>query len=81
MTGLTWDNWLAGRRKIPAMQRAKLPHYRREGAVEVRPFTAKKKLWASEAQGLSSEAMKGNPLTTVILRVDESKSNRRTTAD
>jgi len=28
---------------------------------------------ASEAQGFSGEAMKGNPTTTVILRVDESK--------
>ena len=63
------------------MQRAKLPRYWREGAVEVRPFTAKKKLWASEAQGLSSEAMKGNPLTTVILRVDESKPSHRATED
>jgi len=43
------------------------------GAVEVRPFQAKTKLRASEAQGLSGEAMKGNPTTTVILRVDESK--------
>ena len=38
-----WDSWLAGRRKIPAMQQAKLPRYWREGAVEVRPFTAKKR--------------------------------------
>jgi hypothetical protein len=43
------------------------------GAVEVRPFQAKTKLRASEAQGLSGEAMKGNPTTTVIPRVDESK--------
>ena len=43
------------------------------GAVEVRPFQAKTKLLASEAEGLSVEAMKGNPTTTVILRVDESK--------
>jgi len=42
------------------------------GAVEVRPFQAKTKLRASEAEGLSGEAVKGNP-TTVILRVDESK--------
>ncbi|HVH15063.1 MAG TPA: hypothetical protein VNA15_05020 [Candidatus Angelobacter sp.] len=41
------------------MQLAKLPRYWREGAVEVRPFTAKKKLRASEAQGLSGEAVKG----------------------
>jgi len=46
----------------------------REGAVEVRPFTAKRRLRASEAQGLSGEAVKGNPMTTVIPRVDESKS-------
>jgi len=43
------------------------------GAVEVRPFQAKTKLLASEAEGLSAEAMKRNPTTTVILRVDESK--------
>ncbi len=77
MTGLTWDIQLVGHCKILAWQLAKLPGYRREGAVEVRPFTAKKKLWASEAQGLSDEAMKGNPTTTVIPRVDESKSGPR----
>ena len=43
------------------------------GAVEVRPFQAKTKLRASEAEGLSVEAMKGNPTTTVIPGVDESK--------
>src|SRR5207249_4428328 len=79
VTGL-WDNRLVGHRKILAWQRAKLPRYGREGAVEVRPFTAKKRLIVSEAQGLSGEAMKRNP-TTVIPRVDESKSkssnNRR----
>src|SRR5437867_11503202 len=74
VTGLNLDSRLVGHRKILAWQWAKLPRYWREGAVEVRPFTAKMKLWASEVQGLSSEAMKGNPLTTVILRVDESKS-------
>ena len=81
MTGLTWDIQLVGHCKILAWQLAKLPGYRREGAVEVRPFTAKKKLWASEAQGLSGEAMKGNPTTTVIPRVDESKSSPRATED
>ena len=77
--GMNRDIWLVGHRKIPAWQRAKLPRYGREGAVEVRPFTAKKRLLVSEAQGLSGEAMKGNPTTTVIPRVDESKStnNRR----
>ena len=59
---------------------AKLPRYGREGAVEVRPFTAKKRLLVSEAQGLSGEATKGNP-TTVIPRADESKSSPRTTED
>jgi hypothetical protein len=49
----------------------------RKRAVEVRPFEAKTKLRASEAQGLSGEAMKGNPTTTVIPRVDESKIIRR----
>jgi len=50
----------------------------REWAVEVRPFTAKKRLLVSEAQGLSGEAVKGNPTTTVIPGVDESKSSPRT---
>src|SRR2546422_2244836 len=77
-----WDNALVGHRKILAWQRAKLPRYRREGAVEVRPFPAKKRLCVSEAQGLSGEAMKGNPTTTAVIPgVDESKSksssNRR----
>src|SRR2546426_4803119 len=76
-----WDNRLAGHRKIPAWQWAKLPRYGREGAVEVRPFPAKKRLCVSEAQGLSGEAVKGNPTTTVIPRVDESKSSPRTTED
>src|SRR5437660_12123725 len=81
VTGL-WDNRLVGHRKILAWQLAKLPRYGREGAVEVRPFTAKKRLGASEAQGLSGEAMKGNPTTmTVIPRVDESKSSPRATED
>ena len=43
------------------------------GTVEVRPFQAKTRLDASEAEGLPVEAMKRNPTTTVILRVDESK--------
>src|SRR2546427_12011841 len=77
-TGLTWDLWLAGHHKIPAWQQAKLPRYRREWAVEVRPFTAKKRLLVSEAQGLSGEAVKGNPTTRVIPGVDESKSSPRT---
>src|SRR5437867_1782600 len=80
-TGLNWDNWLAGHRKILAWQMAKLPRYRREGAVEVRPLPAKKRLRVSEAEGLSGEAMTGKPLTTVIPRVDESKPSRRATED
>jgi len=76
VTGLHRDDWLVGHRKIPAWQMAKLPRYWREGAVEVRPFTAKKGQ-CPLVKGLSSEAMKGNPLTTVILRVDESKSSPR----
>ena len=80
-TGLNWDTGLVGHRKIPAWQRAKLPRYRREGAVEVRPFPAKTRLRASEAQGLSAEAMMRNPTTTVIPGVDESKSSPRTTED
>src|SRR5881397_98982 len=62
---------------ILAWQWAKLPRYGREGAVEVRPFSAKKRPCVSEAQGLSGEAMKGNPTTTVIPGVDESKSSPR----
>jgi hypothetical protein len=49
----------------------------RKRAVEVRPFEAETKPRASEAQGLSSEAMKGNPTTTVIPGVDESKIIRK----
>src|SRR5213593_3871691 len=81
LSGLTWDIQLVGQCKIPAWQQAELPRYRREGAVEVRPFPAKKRLWASEAQGLSGEAVKGNPPTTVIPGVDESKSSPETTQD
>jgi hypothetical protein len=81
VTGLNWDTRLVGYRKIPAWQWAKLPRYWREGAVEVRPFPAEKRLRASEAQGLSGEAVKGNPTATVILRVDESKSSPRATED
>src|SRR5438309_10005322 len=66
VTGLNWDRWLAGHRKILAWQWAKLPRYWREGAVEVRPFPAEKRLRASEAQGLSGEAVKGNPTTVII---------------
>ena len=66
---------LVGHCKILAWQWAKLPRSGREGAVEVRPFPAKKRQRASEAQGLSGEAMKGNPTTTAILRADESKSS------
>ena len=72
VTGLDRDGWLVGHRKILAWQLAKLPRYRREGAVGVRPFPAKKRLLISEAQGLSSEAMKRNP-TTVIPGVDAPK--------
>src|SRR3989454_9018682 len=78
VTSRNRDIWLVGHRKILAWQRAKLPRYRREGAVEVRPFPAKKRLRVSEAQGLSGEAMKRNPTTTVIPGVDESKSSPRT---
>jgi hypothetical protein len=71
--GVNRVGWLVGHCKILAWQQAKLPRYRREGAVEVRPFPAKKRPCVSEAQGLSGEAMKGNPTTTAIPRVDESK--------
>src|SRR2546430_10023074 len=75
VTGVNWDTRLVGYRKIPAWLRAKLPRYWREGAVEVRPFPAETRLRASEAQGLSGEAVKGTPPTTVIPGVDESKSS------
>jgi len=75
------DRGLVGHRKILAGPWAKLPRYGREGAVEVRPFTAEKRLWASEAQGLSGEAVKGNPTTTVTPGVDESKPSQRATED
>ena len=81
MTGLDRDSRLVGHCKILAVQWAKLPRYGREGAVEVRPFPAEKRLCVSEAQGLSGEAMKGNPTTTVIPRVDESKPSLRTIED
>src|SRR3989454_6953862 len=80
VTGLR-DEGLVGNRRILTLQLARQPRYRREGTVEVRPFPAKKRLRVSEAQGLSSEAVKGNPPTTVILRVDESKPSPRTTED
>ncbi len=78
VTGMNRDRGLAGRRKIPAVQTAKLPRYWREGAVEVRPFTAKKRPRVSEAQGLSGEAMKRNPTTTVIPGVDALKLTQPT---
>jgi len=78
VTGMNWDNRLVGHCKILAWQWAKLPRCRREGAVEVRPFPAEKRLCVSEAQGLSCEAVKGNPTTTVIPGVDESKPNAKT---
>src|SRR2546427_13154414 len=74
--GVNRDIWLVGRRTIFAWQWAKLPRYRREGAVKVRPFPAKKRLLVSEAQGPSSEAVKRNPPTTVIPGVDESKPSK-----
>src|SRR5947199_4756870 len=79
VTGLNWDRWLAGQHKSLAWQCAKLRRCGREGAVEVRPFPAEKRLLVSEAQGLSGEAVKGNPMTTVISGVDESKSSPRLT--
>src|SRR2546426_6914849 len=81
VTSRNWVIKLVGHRKIHALQWAKLPRYWREGAVEVRPFTAKTRLRVSQAQGLSGEAMIRNPTTTVIPRVDESKSSPRATED
>ena len=81
VTGLSWDRGLVGHRKILAWQRAKLPRYGREGAVEVRPFPAKRQPRAFEAQGGAVEAVKGNPTATAIPRVDESKSSPQATED
>ena len=82
VTGLNWVSRLVGHRKILVMQWAKPPRYGRGGAVEVRPFPAEKRLCVSEAQGLSGEAMKGNPTTTTVIPgVDESKSSPRATED
>jgi hypothetical protein len=81
VTGLNRDSGLVGHRKIPAVQWAKLPRYGREGAVEVRPFTAETRLFVSMAQGLSGEAMRGNPTTTVIPGVDGSKSTNNQRVD
>jgi len=54
--GQNWDSRLAGHCQIPAWQMgAKLTRYMREGAVEVRPFPAKKTLLVSEAQRLSGK--------------------------
>ena len=51
------------------------------GAVEVRPFQAKIDPGLGlEAEGLPVEAMKRNPTTTVIPRVDESKLTYPTTS-
>ncbi len=61
VTGLNLDSRLAGHRRISAWQRARLPRYRREWAVEVRPFTAEKRPRVSEGQGLSGEANEGEP--------------------
>src|SRR5438309_285152 len=78
--GMIQDNGLPDQSvKSKPRQMVKLPRYGREGAVEVRPFPAKKRPRASEAQGLSSEAMKGNPTTTTVIPgVDESKSSPQT---
>jgi hypothetical protein len=81
VTGLNRDSGLVGHRKIPAVQWAKLPRYWREGAVEVRPFTAETRPFVSMAQGLSGEAMRGNPTTTVIPGVDGSKSTNNQRVD
>ena len=51
VAGVNRGKGLAGHRKIPALQWAKLPRIGREGAVEVRPFPAKKKHHASRRKG------------------------------
>src|SRR5207245_11756653 len=72
-TGLNRDTGLAGYRKIPAGQWAKLPRYWREWAVEVRPLTATKKVRASEARRLSGDAAEAKRATRVIAGVDGGK--------
>ena len=59
--GVNRDNWLVRLCKILPWQWARLPRYRREWMVEVRPFTAEKRLVVSEAEGLSGEANEGEP--------------------
>jgi len=55
----------------------KLPRYGREGTGEVRTFPAETSQCGTQAQGLSSEAMKGNPTTTTVIPgVDESESSQ-----
>ena len=69
-----WDNRLSDRRKIPALQYWSSYHAAGvRGRLRFDPFPAKTRLRASEAQELSAEAVKGNPTTTVIPGVDESK--------
>jgi hypothetical protein len=58
VTGLNLDNRLVGHRKILAWQWAMLPPYRREGAVEGRPFAVKMRPSLSEAQG-TLDSVKG----------------------
>ena len=77
MTGLNQDRGLVAHGRILAWQRVKLPRYGREGAAEVRQFPAPR----LGAPGLLGEAVKGNPMKTVIPRIDESKSSPRTTED
>src|SRR2546427_9949865 len=81
VTGLNQDKWLVGHCKILAWQRAKPPRYRRERAVEVGPFPAVMGLRGAEAQGLSGEAMMWSSTTTVIPRVEESRTRTRTIKD
>ena len=52
VTDLNLDNLLVGHGKFLGWQWAKLPRSGREGAVEVRPFPAKKRLLVSEARAL-----------------------------
>ena len=53
VTGLNWVSRFGWPLYNPCLAKwAKLPRYGREGAVEVRPFPAKKRLCVSEARAL-----------------------------
>jgi len=66
VTGLKRDIWLVGHCKIPAWQRAKLRAMGVRGRLRFDRSLPRRDYVSLRAQGLSGEAMKGNPTTTVI---------------